>query len=75
MVAWSITSKHSAERFQICSFYCNHMPLVEISAVVEFLIGLRKFRLVSADARGGGTRDEFLRESVWEANLLWHCND
>ena len=36
MVARSITSKHSAERFQICSFYCNHTHLVEISAVVEF---------------------------------------
>ena len=31
------------------------------------VIGLRKFRLVSADARGGGTRDESLRESAWEA--------
>ena len=29
--------------------------------------GLRKFRLVSADARGGETRDEALRLSVWEA--------
>ena len=34
------------------------------------MIGLRKFRLVSADARGRGTRDEFLRESAWEANSL-----
>ena len=31
------------------------------------MIGLRKFRLVSADARRGGTRDEFLRESAGEA--------
>ena len=28
----------------------------------------RKSRLVSADARGGGTRDESLRESAGEAN-------
>ena len=32
------------------------------------MIGPRKFRLVSADACGGGTRDESLRESAWEAN-------
>ena len=31
------------------------------------MIGLRKFRLVSAEARGRGTRDEFLRASAWEA--------
>ena len=33
------------------------------------MIGLRKLRLVSADARGGGTRDESLRESAGEANV------
>ena len=33
------------------------------------MIGLRKFRLVSADARGRATRDEFLRESAWEASM------
>ena len=31
------------------------------------MIGLRTFRLISADARGGGTRDESLRESIWQA--------
>ena len=31
------------------------------------MIGLRKFRLVSADARRGETHDEFLRESAGEA--------
>ena len=36
------------------------------------MIGLRKFRLVLADARGGGTRDESLRESAWEANTTVH---
>ena len=25
--------------------------------------------LVSTDARGSGTRDEFLRESAWEAKI------
>ena len=33
------------------------------------MIGLREFRLVSADARGRTTRDEFLRESAWEASM------
>ena len=32
------------------------------------MIGLRKFRLVSADAHGEGTRDESLRESAGEAS-------
>ena len=27
--------------------------------------------LVSADARGGGTRDESLRVSAWDANRLY----
>ena len=31
------------------------------------MIGLRKFRLVSADARGGGMRDESQKVSAWEA--------
>ena len=31
------------------------------------MIGLRKFRLVSTDARGRGTRDEFLNVTAWEA--------
>ena len=31
------------------------------------MISLRKFQGVSADARGGGTRDEALRVSAWEA--------
>ena len=30
----------------------------------------RKLRLVSADARGGGTRDESLRESAGEAVVI-----
>ena len=30
------------------------------------MIGLRKFRLASADARGGGTRDESLTEPAGE---------
>ena len=30
------------------------------------MIGLHKFRLLSADARGGGTRDEALRVSACE---------
>ena len=34
------------------------------------MIGLRKFRLVSAEARGGGTRDESLKESAWEARVF-----
>ena len=34
------------------------------------VIGLRKLRLVSADARGGGTRDGSLRESAWEATYV-----
>ena len=33
------------------------------------MIGQRKFRLVSADARGGGTRDKALRMSAWEATI------
>ena len=32
------------------------------------MIGVRKFRLVLADACGGGTRDEAPRVSAWEAN-------
>ena len=32
------------------------------------VIGLRKFRLISADACVGGTRDQALRVSAWEAN-------
>ena len=36
------------------------------------MIGLRKFRLVSADARGEETRDESLRVSAWEA--IVRCN-
>ena len=31
------------------------------------MIGLRKFGLVPADARGRGTRDDFLRASSCEA--------
>ena len=31
------------------------------------MIGLRKFGLVAADTRGGGTRDESLIASSWEA--------
>ena len=34
------------------------------------MIGLYKFQLVSADARGGGTRDEALRVSASEATCL-----
>ena len=33
------------------------------------MIDLSKFRLVSADARGGGTPDKTLIESPWEAIL------
>ena len=33
------------------------------------MIGLRKFRLVSAGARGRGMRDEVLRVSAWEAMI------
>lgn len=32
------------------------------------MIGLRKLPLVSADARGGGTRDKSATESAGEAN-------
>ena len=31
------------------------------------MIDPRRFRLVLADARGGGTRDDSLRVSAWEA--------
>ena len=34
------------------------------------MIGLRKFRLVAADSRGRGTRDEALRVSAWEATSV-----
>ena len=38
------------------------------------MIGVRKFRLISADARGGGTRDQSRRESVWQATHgLFSC--
>ena len=36
----------------------------------SIVIGLRKFRLISADACGGGTCAKSLRESAWEANPL-----
>ena len=34
------------------------------------MIGLRFFPLKSADVRGAGTREEPLKTSAWEANLL-----
>ena len=34
------------------------------------MIGLRKFRLVSADASEEGTRDESLRVSAWKASTF-----
>ena len=34
------------------------------------MIGLHKLRLVSADALGGGTRDETPRVSAWEAKIV-----
>ena len=33
------------------------------------MIDISKFRVVSADARGGETPDKTLRESLWEAIL------
>ena len=38
------------------------------------MIGLRFFSLKSADVRGAGTRDEPLRTSAWEADILNEYN-
>ena len=39
------------------------------------MIGLRFFPLKSADVRGSGTRDEPLREPMWEASHLLYTED